>query len=96
MQNSNFQTLHPEQGKKNRPVPVKEYNLFKKTILQVLKKEILTHKELEAKVESLLSKSFSGNVHWQVMVVKLDLEARKVIERSSSKPQRYRLSKPAA
>jgi hypothetical protein len=34
---------------------------------------------------------FSGNVGWHVMVVKLDLEARRLIERTSSRPQKYRL-----
>jgi len=38
-----------------------------------------------------LKGKFSGNVGWHVMVVKLDLEARKLIERTSSSPQKYRL-----
>ena len=91
MQKAKFQTKHPEQGKINKPVSVEEYGLFKRAILQTLKKEALTHTELEARVNELLSKSFKGNVHWHVMVVKLDLEARNIIQRSKTSPAKYRL-----
>jgi hypothetical protein len=42
-----------------------------------------------------LKNKFSGNISWYGETVKLDLEARKTIERTSSKPQKYRL-KPAS
>jgi hypothetical protein len=38
-----------------------------------------------------LKGTFTGNVGWHLMVVKLDLEARRLIERTSSSPQKYRL-----
>jgi len=34
---------------------------------------------------------FSGSISWYAETVKLDLEARKVIERTGSKPQKYRV-----
>lgn len=34
---------------------------------------------------------FTGNISWYAETVKLDLEARKVVERTASKPQKYRL-----
>jgi hypothetical protein len=37
--------------------------------------------------------SFEGGVHWHGEVVKLDLEARKIIERTSDKPQKYKIRK---
>ena len=36
-------------------------------------------------------KKFYGSIAWYAETVKLDLEARKLIERTSSKPQKYRL-----
>ena len=35
--------------------------------------------------------SFEGGVQWYGETVKLDLEARKVIERTGKKPEKYRL-----
>jgi hypothetical protein len=38
-----------------------------------------------------LKGKFSDSVSWYAETVKLDLEARKIIERTESKPQRYPL-----
>jgi hypothetical protein len=38
-----------------------------------------------------LKDKFSGNISWYGETVKLDLEAKKIIERTASKPQKYRL-----
>jgi hypothetical protein len=38
-----------------------------------------------------LKGKFSGNISWYGETVKLDLEAKKIIERTASKPQKYRL-----
>lgn len=40
-----------------------------------------------------LKDSFVGNVQWYGETVKLDLEARNIIERTGTKPDRYRLVK---
>ena len=48
----------------------------------------LTHSELLDKVNKGLKGKFSGNISWYAETVKLDLEARKIIERTSSKPQK--------
>ena len=50
-----------------------------------------THTELLHELSGSLKGKFTGNVGWHLMVVKLDLEARKLIERTSSSPQKYRL-----
>ena len=39
-----------------------------------------------------LKRGFEGNVNWYGETVKLDLEARRVIARTATKPQKYRLS----
>jgi len=59
--------------------------------LFALRSKELTHTELLNKVNKSLTGKFSGNVNWYAETVKLDLEARKIIERTSSKPQKYRL-----
>jgi len=37
--------------------------------------------------------SFKSGVQWDGETVKLDLEARKIIERTRTKPEKYRLRK---
>jgi hypothetical protein len=56
-----------------------------------LRRKELTHTELLTELTSSLKSKFTGNVGWHLMVVKLDLEARKLIERTASSPQKYRL-----
>jgi hypothetical protein len=83
-------TKHPL-GKRNSAVAKRDYETFKAAILAALRRAELTHTELLNDLTKSLKGKFSGNVGWHLMVVKLDLEARKVIERTSSSPQRYRL-----
>jgi len=56
--------------------------------LRLAKRE-LTHTELFAQAGKNLRGKFVGNVSWSAETVKLDLEARKVIERTDSTPQKY-------
>ena len=55
------------------------------------KKNSLTTYQPDRLNKSLKTKHFSGNVSWYGETVKLDLEARKTIERTSAKPPKYRL-----
>jgi SOS response regulatory protein OraA/RecX len=82
-------TKHP-QGKSGKNISRQKYDTLKGTILSVLKNRELTHTELFNKLNKRLKSKFAGNVSWYGETVKLDLEARKVIERTSSKPQKYR------
>jgi hypothetical protein len=83
-------TRHPL-GKRNKSLAKRDYEIFKVAILSALRRAELTHTELLNELAKSLQGKFSGNVGWHLMVVKLDLEARKLIERTSSSPQRYRL-----
>jgi hypothetical protein len=83
-------TKHP-QGKHNKPVDRRDYETFKAAILAALRRKELTHTELLNELTGSLKGTFTGNVGWHLMVVKLDLEARRLIERTSSSPQKYRL-----
>jgi hypothetical protein len=40
---------------------------------------------------SQVKDTFEGGVQWYGETVKLDLEARKIIERTNTKPEKYRL-----
>lgn len=83
-------TLHP-QGKTGRSISKGKYDLMKEAIFSVLKGKELTHTELFEQLEKQLKGKFAGNIGWYGETLKLDLEARKIIERTSDKPQKYRL-----
>jgi hypothetical protein len=82
-------TKHPF-GKSGRSISKQKYEIIKQAILSALNKE-LTHTELFNQLNRSLKGKFAGNISWYGETVKLDLEARKIIERTASKPQKYRL-----
>jgi uncharacterized protein DUF6958 len=86
-----IQTLHPLPGKTNKRISLEKYNLIKENILSILKGLELTHTELMEKLYDNINDTFEGGVQWYGETVKLDLEARKIIERTGTKPDRYRL-----
>jgi hypothetical protein len=83
-------TKHPL-GKSGKNIDRNKYETLKKAILSALRKDELTHTELFGRLNKSLKGRFSGNISWYGETVKLDLEAKKMIERTASKPQRYRL-----
>ena len=84
-------TMHPEAGRKNKNISRRKYEIIKEAITEALRNQELTHTELVKGLEKNLGKTFPENISWCTMTVKLDLEARGVIERTSSKPPKYRL-----
>ena len=83
-------TKHP-QGKSGRNISRESYDTLKTAILAALRKKELTHTEMFEQLNKTLKGKFEGNISWYGETVKLDLEARKIIERTDSKPQRYRV-----
>ncbi len=83
-------TKHPL-GKTGRNISKQSYETLKKAILAALQDKDLTHTELFDQLNNTLKAKFSGNIGWYGETVKLDLEARKIIERTSSKPPKYRV-----
>jgi hypothetical protein len=73
-------TLHPE-DKKGVHIDRAKYEAMKKTLLQVLGRRPLTHDELTNAVIKALRGKFEGSIPWYMEATKLDLEARKAIER---------------
>jgi predicted transglutaminase-like protease len=83
-------TKHPL-GKSGKNINKQSYEKLKKAIVSALRNKELTHTELLDQLNENLRGKFSGNISWYAETVKLDLEARTIIERTASKPQKYRL-----
>ena len=91
MKSTFIQTLHPQIGKTNKKISLDKYNFIKAQLLTILAKQELTHTELMEELFSNVKDDFEGGVQWYGQTVKLDLEARQIIERTNDKPQKYRI-----
>lgn len=93
MKEDKIMTLHP-QGKKGVNITLAKYTQIKKFILDTIRtKEEITFEALTDLAVSKLTAKFDGKVIWYVVTVKLDLEARKLIERiPKTSPHKLRLS----
>jgi hypothetical protein len=83
-------TKHPL-GKSGKNIDKQKYETLKEALISALQNKELTHTELFHRLNKSLKAKFSGNISWYAETVKLDLEARKIVQRTSSKPQKYRL-----
>ena len=84
-------TGHP-QGKKGVNISKQKYDAMRAAITKTLAAGDMTHTHLVKGVEQRLQGGFDGSVKWYVETVKLDLEARGVIERvPKTSPQLLRL-----
>ena len=90
MADEKIMTRHP-QGKSGRSIDKAKYDKVAKAIRSALRKAELSHTDLMNRVKEALDGKFDGNISWYAETVKLDLEARNTIERTASRPQRYRL-----
>jgi hypothetical protein len=86
-------TLHPKQGKNGVNISKRKYDIIREAIMEALGiSEEMTFTELNGQVHDRLAGRFDGSISWYVTTVKLDLEARGVIERiPGSRPQRLRM-----
>lgn len=91
MPDDSILTLHP-QGKSGRNISKSKYDVMRAAITSVLHDQRLTQNQLMARVELKLRGVFDGNIFWYAETVKLDLEARNVIKRTSDRPQKYYLA----
>lgn len=87
-------TLHPEEGKAGFTIDKDKYNVIRDSIIACLMLEgKLDYTDLSNCVHERVGSDFEGSIQWYTEVVKLDLEARKIIERvPNTKPQFYRLA----
>jgi hypothetical protein len=86
-------TLHPDPAKAGLNISKEKYEVIRDAILTILKsKDEMLFKDLAGEVEKIIESDFDGSISWYVTTVKLDLEARGVIERvHSMSPQRLRI-----
>jgi hypothetical protein len=87
-------TLHPETGKKGVNIRRDKYDVIRSSILDNMQTYgTMTFRDLMDAVQTSLSGSFEGSISWYVTTVKLDLEARGLIERiPGQSPQKIRLT----
>ncbi|TMG86724.1 MAG: hypothetical protein E6H78_03255 [Betaproteobacteria bacterium] len=83
-------TEHPL-GKSGKNISRHKYETIRQAMTEALRNKELTHTELMNQLNESLKGKFPDNISWYAETVKLDLEARKIIQRTDSKPQKYRL-----
>jgi len=87
-------TKHPA-GKRGVNILKSKYDFISKNMLKLIKKhKAIAWSDLAEIMEETLSDKFDGKIIWYVVSVKLDLEARGIIERiSKTSPHQLRLKK---
>lgn len=76
-----FRCLHPDPSKQGVNIDAEKYHALKNAILAVIEESgEIRFSELPKKVKKLLP-HFQGSLEWYLVSVKLDLEARGLIER---------------
>lgn len=85
-------TLHP-QGKAGVNILKRRYDVIRDFIIKTIEKEQdISFEELTDRAIDELTETFDGKVIWYMVTVKLDLEARNVIERiPKTSPHRLRM-----
>lgn len=87
MKEEKILTLHPE-GKNGVNISRTKYDFIKSEIIKILKEHNeLTFTGLLKELNKKLKNKFTGSVSWYGTVVKLDLEARKILYCSRRKPK---------
>ena len=92
MQEDRILTLHP-QGKKGVNIDYTKYVFIKEYILSAIGKAgVITFSDLADMAVEEITSTFDGKVLWYLTTVKLDLEARELIERiPRTSPHQLRL-----
>jgi len=91
MNQERIQTLHPQEGKTNKKIALDKYLFIRDHLIAILTEIELTHTELMEALFSRVDGKFEGGIQWYGETVKLDLEARKIIIRTKTKPEKYTL-----
>ena len=87
-------TRHP-QNKKGVNILKKRYEVIKEFILHTIQThKVITYEKLNDLAVKELSETFDGKVMWYIVSVKLDLEARGIIERiPKTSPHQLKMGK---
>ncbi len=94
MTEEKIMTLHP-QGKKGVNILQRRYDFIKDFIVNTLSEHgELSYDKLSSLAVEKLTNSFDGKVVWYLVTIKLDLEARGIIERiPKTSPHKLRIKK---
>jgi hypothetical protein len=94
MDDTRILTLHP-QGKKGVNILTSKYEPIKAFIIQKIEAHgEISYSDLNDLAIEELSPTFDGKVAWYIVSVKLDLEAREIIERiPKTSPHKLRIKK---
>ena len=86
-------TQHPDPAKQGVRIDKVKYDMIRETILDVLRvRDEITFTDMAQAASQRLGGRFEGSIPWYVVTVKLDLEARQIIERvPKTRPERLRL-----
>ena len=88
--NARAQLQHPSDDKHGMNVDQAKREVIQAAILDILRRhEKLTFEDLARHVEQKLAGKFDGSIRWYVTTVKLDLQARHVIERVTDKRREF-------
>ncbi len=85
-------TMHP-QGKQGVNILKRRYDTIKKFIIRTIDEQgEISYEALNDMAIKNLTDTFDGKVTWYIVTVKLDLEARQIIERiPKTSPHKLRL-----
>lgn len=94
MNETKIMTLHPS-GKQGVNILLRRYEVIKDFILsKLIEHSEIRFDELTDLAVKELSATFDGKVVWYMVTIKLDLEARKLIERvPRTSPHKLKLTK---
>lgn len=94
MMEEKIMTLHPA-GKKGVNILKRRYDQIAETLLRIVQKHgEISYADLNDIAEKELNGKFDGKIPWYVVTVKLDLEARGILERiPKTSPQQLRMAK---
>ncbi|NRB53693.1 MAG: hypothetical protein HRU41_38935 [Saprospiraceae bacterium] len=87
-------TLHPT-GKKGVNILKRRYDQMAETLLGIVRQHgEITYSDMNDIAEKELDGKFDGKIPWYVVTVKLDLEARGILERiPKTSPHKLRIAK---
>jgi hypothetical protein len=91
--NEKILTQHPDPKKRGVNIDRGKYDKIKTEIINILSERgEVGFKDLMDEANRNLHETFEGSINWYFTTVKLDLEARGILERiPNSRPQRLRL-----
>ncbi|WP_152286168.1 DUF6958 family protein [Flavicella marina] len=94
MKEEKITTLHPK-NKNGVRISKLKYEVIKEFILTTLQQQDeIQYKDLNTLANESLKNSFDGSISWYIVTVKLDLEARNIIERiPNTSPHKIRLKR---